>query len=479
MRPLLGYGLVLGLAMLGPRDVAAQRILGTVLRADGATPAPGVLVVAFDSTAQEMARAVTRGSGDFSLSVDHDAPVSLRLLRPGHLPQDLGTRRLATDEVVDLVTTLEDRPIPLPAWRTGARSCRGSAEDRAPVLLLLEEARKTLLIAQARIGDPDLSSRAVTYDHRTARNGEDTLRSLLRRVEGPLPETFRESSVEELERDGFFVNLRGERIFRAPTPPVLIDPWFVRRHCFTLALERGVVPVLHFRPTREARGLVEVSGSYRFHPQTLALTRVDFRYEGLSGSERSPLVAGMIDLTVLRSGDHVITAWEQRFPLIGYRSSEGTTTFVRSSIMVADLTGFRSQGGFITAVGRDGRVLWQRDPVTDAMPASRAAARCSERALARSTVAAEGTLPADDSASTPGRVLLRAVWTEPVILDRTTYGAREQVRETLTDESGGWVLCDLPPNRAFTLQWEVLGNLRTLPVTPVREPGGRVPERLR
>lgn len=467
----------LGLLVAFAIPARAQQILGTVLRSDGATPAPGVLVVATDSTQRVIARALTRGSGDFALFVDSATPLTVRLLRPGYEDQLLPSRRLGADEVVDLVATLDDRPVPRPAWKVGASSCKGSKEERAQVTLLLEEARKTLDIVQSRIGDRDLDARAVLYDHRTAKNGEDTLRTMLRRVQGAPPETFRATTVQELEKDGFFAIVAGERVYRAPSAAILADPWFAERHCFTLALERNVVPVLRFRPTREARNFVEISGTYRFNPQTLALTRVEFHYEGVRQDERSPLVAGMIEITALRTGDHVITAWEQRFPLVGYRTVDGATTFVRSSTMLTDVTGYRSLGGFMTAVGREGRPIWQRDPITDAISASRAATRCAERAIGRSTAVAEGKLPVDDSTMTASGILLRAVWNEPVIIDRTTFGAREHVRETMTEEDGGWILCDLPPDRPYVLKWEVRGDERTQSVTPATQALTRVPPR--
>lgn len=467
----------IGLSLALACPARAQQILGTVLRADGATPAPGVLVVASDSAQRVIARAVTRGSGDFALFVDSATSITVRLLRPGFDAHVLPPRRLSTDEVVDLVVMLDEQPITRPAWKGGASSCRGSKEERAQVALLLDHARTTLEIVQARIGDRDLDARAVLYDHRTAKNGEDTLRTMLRRVQGAPPETFRSTTVQELEKDGFFALVSGERVYRAPSAAILADPWFTERHCFTLALERNVVPVLRFRPTREARNFVEISGTYRFHPQTLALTRVEFQYEGLRQDERSPLVAGMLEIGALRSGDHVITAWEQRFPLVGYRTVDGVTTFVRSSTMLTEVTGFRSLGGFMTAVGREGRPIWQRDPITEAMPASRAATRCAERAVGRTTAVAEGRLPSDDSTMAASGIVLRAVWNEPVIIDRTTFGAREHVRETMTEADGGWILCDLPPDRPYVLKWEVQGNERTQSVAPATQALTRVPPR--
>jgi hypothetical protein len=83
----------------------------------------------------------------------------------------------------------------------------------------------------------------------------------------------------------------------------------------------------------------------------------------------------------------------------------------------------------------------------------------------------------DDSTTTVSGILLRAVWNEPVIIDRTIFGAREQVRETMTEEDGGWILCDLPPDRTYVLKWEVQGNERTQSVAPATRALNRIPPR--
>ena len=80
--------------------------------------------------------------------------------------------------------------------------------------------------------------------------------------------------------------------------------------------------------------------------------------------------------------------------------------------------------------------------------------------MQRTTAAARGTLVPADSESVTG-ILVRASWGEPVVIDRTQFAEREQVREAYTDADGSWLICDLPARRELTLRWEVRGQERT------------------
>jgi hypothetical protein len=442
-----------------------QRFIGTVLLPDGRTPAPGVIVAAADSTGAEVALTVTRVDGQFVLFVDSATMLSLRLLRTGFLPTTASTRRLASDELVEVGAVLGTEPVLAPSLPRGATTCRGrDAEARAVVLTFLEEARKTFLVAQFDVGRSDVLARYATVDHRTAKNGEDTLRSVYRRVTGALPSLSRATTPEELEQGGFFSEAGGERVFRTPDPAILATPWFTRTHCFTLTAEGDSMAVLAFRPTRERKGLVDVEGSYRFDARTLELRQVEFRYQGLRAEERASAAGGRLEFTHIANGDWLVTTWQQRFPVLGYRLADGATSFVRSSMTLIDVTGHRVEGGRLMALTRDGAVLWQRDALARPLAVTPYGAACPERLVRSTTGAARGRLVPEDSGRVAG-VLVRVTWGDLVVVDRTQMTTREQVRETLTDDQGAWLICDLPPKRELVLKWEVRGAERQMPFT--------------
>ncbi len=462
MRPLVV--LALGACLASPAPALAQRIIGTVLLPDGQTPAGGVLVEARDPSGRAVAQAVSGAEGRFTLFVDSAVALNLRLHREGHHPTEGETRTLAGDEVADVIATLLDRPVRLASIPRGASSCGRADDGRAAVELLLEEARKAFLIAQASIGRDDLQARVATFDHRTAKNGEDTLRTVVRRASGPLPSLFRATTVEELEEQGFFATIGGERVFRALEPALLASPWFTSTHCFTLVAPRDSALRLDFTPRRERRGLVDVEGSYWFDPGTLELLGVDYRYQGLREEERRSGASVQMEFARAATGERVVTAWRQRVPLLGYRMADGATTFVRTQMTLVDIVGHRTTGGQVTAVLREGAPILLVAPLPEAVARTPFGVACPEQLDRRATGAAAGRLSRPDSLPVGG-VLLKVRWTEPVVVDRTTLTEREQLRETVTEADGTWRICDLPVRRPLTLVWDERGTDVTVPFT--------------
>lgn len=464
-RAILPCAIVACLSLALPTSVAAQRLIGTVVLPDGQSPVAGVIVVARDSAGREMSQAVTGAEGRFTLFVDSATTFSLRLFREGFAPTDGEKRRLGGDEVVDLIAVLGNVPIARVPFPRGASSCgRVNAEQRAALDLVLEETRKALIVAQAGIGRSDIAGRFATFDHRTAKNGEDTLRSVVRRGSGPLPTLYRATTTEELEAGGFFAEIGGERVFRALEPAQFASEWFTRTHCFTLAAVGDSVVRLSFRPARERRGLVDVEGAFRFDPRTLSLLDVQYRYQGLRDEERASGAGAWMQFARLPNGDRIVTSWGQRAPLLGYRLTDGATTMIRTSMTLIDITGHRSVGGRVTAVMHETLPLFRVDPVDAALARTPFGQACPERLGRQNTGAVQGTIPPKDSASLSG-ILVRVTWEDPVVVDRTIFTKREQVRETLTDETGGFTVCDLPLRREFTLRWELRGEERSFPFT--------------
>lgn len=448
-----------------PTRAAAQRLIGTVVHPDGRTPAAGVIVVARDTAGRELSQVVTGTEGQFTLFVDSATTLSLRLLREGFLPTDGETRRLGSDEIVDLIAVLGSAPVPRLPLPRGASSCgRSTAEQRAAVDLLLGEARKAFIVAQAGIGRTDIVSRYATYDHRTAKSGEDTLRSVVRRGQGAPPSLYRATTTEELESGGFFALIRGERVFRALEPALLASEWFTRTHCFTLAVQGDSVLRLAFRPARERRGLVDVEGAYAFDAATRSLRDVEYRYQGLPAEERASGAGAWMTLARLPNGDRIVSEWGQRTPLLGYRLSDGATTMIRTTMTLVDITGHRSVGGQVTAVVHETLRLYVARPVEPELARTPFGIACPERLDRRSTGAARGAIPPKDSATLSG-ILVRVTWEDPVVVDRTVFTQREQVREALTDDTGNFLVCDLPPRRDLTLRWALRGDERTYAFT--------------
>ncbi len=449
--------------------VGAQRFVGSVALPGGAGPAAGVLVVAEDSTGRLVAESITLDDGSFAIFVDSTATVTLRLLRSGAAPVTVVTKRLG-DAQVDTIRAVLPAAAPLlgASVERGSSTCRGRREGKDPVHVLLAQADIALRVTQLRIGRSDVAARFVTFNHRTAKNGTDTLRTAFRRAAGALPALFEPTSTEQLEAGGFFATVGGERVFRAPDAAILTSDWFQETHCFTLRRVTADSLVLEFAPTRERKGLIDIAGEYRFDRRTLDLREIAFSYVGLPAEERKSDAGGVLEFARAANGNWLVAAWNQRVPLLGYRQADGTTTFVRSSMTLVDIIGHRGVGGRVLATLQGSRLTYQWDGLTRPLSTSPFGVLCSERLVTAATSAARGRVVSDSAEALPG-VVVRASWEVPVVVDRTQMATREQVRETVTREDGSWALCDLPVKRDVTVRWEVRGKEVKVPLV-ITEP---------
>src|SRR5262245_56496287 len=96
---------------LVPAVLQSQQWMGTVLLPDGRTPVGGVVVVARDTAGRPTAQAVSNSEGRFTVFVDSARTLSLQLSRTGFAPTTTEPRRLAAEEVVDVVVTLGSEAI--------------------------------------------------------------------------------------------------------------------------------------------------------------------------------------------------------------------------------------------------------------------------------------------------------------------------------------------------------------------------------
>lgn len=456
---------LLPLLLLAPIAAEAQRIDGVIRHPTDTAGAAGVLVTAHDGTGAVVAETVTRDNGRFVLYVDSVRTFTLRAHRVGFRPTDLGERTLAEDGVDSLDARLGTEATALPATLPrGASSCGRADARRALVLDLLEEARKAMVAARFRIGRIDLDARWVGFQHRTAKNGEDTLRSTLRRGSGPLPSPFTSVAIEQLQRSGYFATVAGERTFFAPDLDVLLSPWFGEAYCFTLRRTTADSVVLGFAPARPDHRRVDITGEFILARRSLALRRVRVNYIGLPPEERQSDAGGHLDFMQAPNGNWHVAYWVQRTPFLGYRQADGTTTFIRSSMTVVDVIAHFSTGGQVLAITDGGTLRFQRDGVSPQVAATPFGRACQERAGPARSAAVQGRLPADSNGVPRAGVVVRATWEVPVVVARTELATRENVRETRTDRTGAWTLCDLPVQRDLIIRWEVADDETQIPI---------------
>lgn len=460
MRCLLLPALALAAAPAG-----AQRLAGTATLPDGTSPAVGVVIVAADSAGREVTHTVTRDDGRFLFFVDSTQPLTFTAHRVGFRPTAMHTRQLRDGEADSVRVVLGAEAVALPKGvpRKATTCGGGSADGRAAVETLLGEARKVLLVSRFHVGRPDVDARFVTLQHRTAKNGEDTLYTMMRRDAGSVPALFEETPTEELERRGFFATIQGERTFAPVGLETLLSPWFAETHCFTLERATAEELVLGYKPARERKGLVDVEGELRFDRATTGLRSAAFTYVNLPAEERKSEAGGRIDFARATNGNWLALAWHHRFPLLGYRQTSGNTSFVQTSMTLVDIIGHRVVGGRVTALLAGDQPVFQHEPVTTVRRPPPFAVACPERLVSAATSAATGKLVATDSLGVD-RVLVRAAWKVLVVVDRTQMAEREHVRETTTGPDGEWTLCDMPVNRDIEVSWSLRGKEEKRPL---------------
>jgi hypothetical protein len=455
------------LCIVPPAALTAQRLTGTVLLPGGTAPAAGVVIAAADSAGRDIAHSVSLDDGSFSFFVDSTQPLTFSAHRVGFRPTPVlaAARRFRDGETETARVTLaaERLPFPAKAPRRATTCSGGSAEGRAAVAALLGEARTVLRAARFRVGRPDIETRYTTFQHRTAKNGEDTLYTFMRRADGTAPVLFDETPAEELERRGFFATIMGEREFAPLGLETLLSDWFPETHCFTLGRISADQVSMRFEPTRERKGLVDVEGEYVFDRATLGLRRVSYAYVNLPAEERKSGAGGLVEFAQAPNGNWVSLHWMQRFPLLGYRQSSGNTSFVQSQMTLIDIIGHRVIGGRTNAVLAGRRPVFRHDPVPTGRTATPFQAACPERLVTAATSAATGRLVANDSLGVD-RVLVRATWKVLVVVDRTEMAEREHVRETATGPGGEWTMCDLPVDRDIELSWSLRGKEEKRPL---------------
>ena len=151
---------------------AAQQIRGEVVLSDGATRAPGVVVVVSDLTGTSAGRALTNDRGEFELTVPKAGWYSVRLLRIGFRPTLLPNVDVPATGSVTVSALLGADPVSLArvTVRTESR-CRTNADTGQLVAQLWQQARTALTAAQITTAARRLAVRWTLYDRFTTKDG--------------------------------------------------------------------------------------------------------------------------------------------------------------------------------------------------------------------------------------------------------------------------------------------------------------------
>ena len=378
------YRVALGLAWLAvasltarPQRADAQTMAGR-LRDSSGVAVREALVLLIDSVGREVARTTSLGSGGFFLRAPAPGLYSLRVLRIGHRAWQMPPLRLAQNETRPTTAIVPSLAVRLPdlVVMSERPQCQLRPEARTTAALLIEEARKGLLVAEGTIAHTQFVFRTHTYDvdlsatleTQTSGRAQRTSLSAWPVESAPVDSIAHHGFVRQPAPDAPAIGPNAGPVYFAPDGTVLFSDWFLATHCF----EASTAPdslgrvALHFRPAG-GRGRPDIEGTLWLDADSLSLRALEFRYVRLPRWVPGGTAGGALHFTRLQEGGLAITGWWLRAPIAqipvggeprptrlgGYRESGGGVTEIleRSGAVVATLSPPPAQPGSSVAPG--------------------------------------------------------------------------------------------------------------------------------
>lgn len=484
-RPLHRAAAVLATALaLAGWSLNAQELTGSLRLSDGRTPAPGVLVeAARPSDSRLLARVITGEDGNFVLRVPA-GDFTLRALRIGYRPTDLGRHTLAEGERRRAEFTLADRPVVLTAMTTRA-SARCLTRDRAgeTVATVFDEARKALLASQLSPPEGRPTARILLEQSVTEPDGRARVAPLRTVGTGFAARPFRSAPPTQLAALGYTLEERDGTTYFAPDANVLLSDQFAAQHCLRLANADPARPArvgIAFEPVERTRGPVRIRGTLWLDSATFGLERLDFAYVGLPGALDEAGLGGSIEFAHLPDGLWFEDRWEIRMPRLTItRPMNAGVISIDGAADVTRLTAIQRAGGRVLSIEREDRVLYASagsEPEllapTDARSFETAAmlvrAACGQELpdVPGPRSAVVGLVQERDARPVAGARVAASWQEEHRINSRDGITWRERTVSMTSETDGFFALCGLPRERRFPLQ-AVLADRRT-PRTTLR-----------
>lgn len=354
-RALAVTGLVL-LAGVAPH-AAAQQVRGTVVHADGATPAVGVLLELLDDAGVVRTRATSGASGRFTLPAPGTGRFVVRALRIGYRPTASVPLEVGPAGA-ELRLTLGDDRVTLDAIRVEARTtCRPVAGGGADLVTVWEEARKALAYASVTAAGRRHRLLVATFERVLERDptGDDLVigREEQRRAETREVRAFRSVDLDTLLAEGFVVERDGALHFFGPDADVLLAPRFVAAHCLRIVPDPQGNPAriaIAFEPAGR-RDVIGVRGTLTLDRSTGELQQLRFGYVGLP--DEAATAGGELSFTRIDDVGWVVQRWQLRMPVLDVETG-GRPGGRDARVSVRQL---RATGGELLEVLLDDRTL--------------------------------------------------------------------------------------------------------------------------
>lgn len=314
--------------ILLPAMAHAQVMRGRIVSFDSSRALSGVIVTLTDSAHHDIARTLSNSQGGFVLHARVPGAYTVRALRIGYLPEELGPLSLRTGDTMRVTFPLRNRAVTLQAIAISDRKrCDRPSEGGQATLVVWEETRKALLATVLTRTALLPTVRVVNYERVTdVRSGRQRSLEVTeqygpseRPYVSPLPP-------EAYATRGYVEADAGGRVFRAPDADVLLSDSFSLTHCFSVVDGRNTGELgLAFRPLDRQDDKVDVEGTLWLNRATSELTALDFKYTGDAVTTGG---GGAISFSRVTSGPWFISRWEVSAPRLvevkGFRSGGGS-----------------------------------------------------------------------------------------------------------------------------------------------------------
>ncbi|NNL31166.1 MAG: carboxypeptidase regulatory-like domain-containing protein [Gemmatimonadetes bacterium] len=303
------------LCLGGAPDVQAQSILGRVVDAESGSPVVGAVVLLLDGEGERIDAKLTDDSGSFGFVGANSLTYRLRAEMIGRRGVEVGPFTLEGDARYALELPAE--PIRLSGLAvTGEERCAVDPESARAVYTVWAEVEKALRAAEVTRSSTTHQYRIVEYDRwRERRSLEIVAESSSRRLVVGDERPFTSLPPDEIEAGGY-VSVDGEEVWiYGPSAEVLLAPYFLRMHCFTLSRDasRPGWITLEFEPV-DGRDVPELRGLLWIDETSAQLQALEFEYVNLPRELLRGSYTGSMQFRRLEDGGLIVNDWWLRSP---------------------------------------------------------------------------------------------------------------------------------------------------------------------
>jgi len=460
-------------------ELRSQVLRGTVLQADGRTPAAGILVEAVDSLLSErIANVLTDARGAFVLRLPPSRSALVRGLRVGQRPSTFGIFSLARGETKTDIFTLTGAVLLLSDVRVVQQLVCGNIRDSTQtVTTLMEEARKALRSARLLSESAAFSADWTVARRRTTLQGQSLEDPEIRRLSGATTQPFVSRSADSLLTLGYFEETASAIRFFAPDASVILSDAFAVSHCFRVAEQPDVLQSwigLSFRPVNVTRGVVRIRGTLWFDRTSAELRRIEFDYVNLPLAYSGMNARGWIGVIRLSTGEWLLDRWLIHAPLLvpdieEVRSRDGFS--VSGSRRVDRVSELLQTDGEVRQLRRNGEVVYSAGDIgtREALQHDFGVARLCSVPPAAGRGVAWGRLRTADGTPVAGRIVVIKWREDDRWMSSGQQSWRSRTLEAQSEADGFWMICGVPQARLLDVR---IVSDSLAPWMPYRIPAG-------